>query len=184
MIAARAAQPPKTKRQISMRHTNLLHIIDGKNQYILLNVHLPMPWAPESEFADAIKEIQRNATNIAAETKCNYFITGGDWNVELWNRGVPAERALTVRAQKIWELLETLDIQPPQAAPQKWDKRWTHEKKNGDKKHIDGWHIASMWKDLGAIDEWHARSDHRPTLAEIPQRRAASSYFSTRRRRP
>lgn len=59
----------------------MLHITDGKNQYILLNVHLPTSWASEAEFAGAIEETQRNAKNIAAETKCNYFITGGDWNV-------------------------------------------------------------------------------------------------------
>lgn len=142
MIAAHAAQRLKIKRQISLRHAILLHIIDGKNQYILPNVYLPKSWAPEAEFADAIEEIQRNAETIAAETKCNYLITGGDCSVESWSRRVPAERVLTERAQKIWEFLETLGIQAPQAAPQKCDNKWAHEKKNGGRKHIDGWHVA------------------------------------------
>lgn len=70
------------------------------------------------------------------------LIAGGDWNVELWNTDAPTERATTQRALQTWELLKNMNIRAPQSTPQEWNKKWTHEKKNGARKQLDSWHMA------------------------------------------
>lgn len=61
---------------------------------------------------------------LAAETKCNHFIMGGGWNTEFWAPETPTERAVTDRAQNIWEFLETFGTQDPRDKTHSVDKRW------------------------------------------------------------
>lgn len=45
-----------------------------------------------------MEELERSALDMAAETKCNYFITGGDWDAEFFTSDGTAQRAMTQRA--------------------------------------------------------------------------------------
>lgn len=131
-------------------------------------------------FSDALEEIERNMQALAAETKCNHFIMGGDWNTELWAQDSPTERAQTGRAQKIWEFLEGVARADPQHKPQRVDKLWTRIARDGKKNHIDSWHLTPEWKDLGVVENWHVRSDHTPIFAEIPLKSGKVIKFSDR----
>lgn len=103
MFASHAAPRLKLKKQVSLRNAILAHIVDGRNSYILVDVHLPTSWASATQLADAIEEIHINAETLATETKCMHIIIGGDWNAGVWTPDAPAERAVTKRAQKLWE---------------------------------------------------------------------------------
>lgn len=116
--------------------------------------------------------------SFAEEMNCKNFIMGGDWNAELRERD-RNDRAQGDRAQKVWEFLETFAIQDAEnedcAAHN--NKQWSYINKDKKTKRIDTWHLSANWKDLGPIQKWHIRSDHRPILAEIPKKDGVTIKF-------